>query len=100
MSFIASENYVSPSIMEIQGSVLTNKVVEGYPGKRYHGGCEYIDMIEGLALERARELYGAEHANVQPHSGVNANMAVFAAALRPGDKVLSMNLTHGGHLSH
>lgn len=97
---IASENYVSPSILEVQGSVLTNKYAEGYPGKRYYGGCEYADIVENLAIERAKELFGAEHVNVQPHSGTQANMAVYFSVLKPGDTLLAMSLNHGGHLSH
>jgi glycine hydroxymethyltransferase len=97
---IASENYVSPSILEVQGSVLTNKYAEGYPGKRYYGGCEYVDIVENLAIDRAKELFGAEHVNVQPHSGTQANMAVYFSVLKPGDTLLAMSLNHGGHLSH
>lgn len=97
---IASENYASLSVLEVQGSVFTNKYAEGYPGKRYYGGCEYADVVETLAVERAKQLFGAEHANVQPHSGSQANMAVFFAFLKPGDTILSMSLSHGGHLSH
>ena len=97
---IASENYASPSILEVQGSVFTNKYAEGYPGKRYYGGCEYADIVENLAIERAKELFGAEHVNVQPHSGTQANMAVYFSVLKPGDTILGMNLSHGGHLSH
>ncbi len=97
---IASENYASPSVLEAQGSVFTNKYAEGYPGKRYYGGCEYADIIETLAVERAKKLFGAEHVNVQPHSGSQANMAVFFSVLKPGDTILSMSLSHGGHLSH
>ncbi|MGQ9570001.1 MAG: serine hydroxymethyltransferase [Thermodesulfovibrionales bacterium] len=97
---IASENYVSPSILEVQGSVFTNKYAEGYPAKRYYGGCEYADIVESLAIERAKELFGAEHVNVQPHSGTQANMAVYFSVLRPGDTILAMSLQHGGHLSH
>jgi glycine hydroxymethyltransferase len=97
---IASENYASPSVLEAQGSVFTNKYAEGYPGKRYYGGCEYADIIENLAVERAKKLFGAEHVNVQPHSGSQANMAVFFSVLKPGDTILSMSLSHGGHLSH
>ncbi|HDQ93634.1 MAG TPA: serine hydroxymethyltransferase [Synergistetes bacterium] len=100
IELIASENFVPECIMEAQGSVLTNKYAEGYPGRRYHGGCEVIDEIESLAIERAKALFGAEHANVQPHSGVNANLAVYMALLDPGDTVLGMDLRHGGHLSH
>jgi glycine hydroxymethyltransferase len=97
---IASENYTDPSILEVQGSVFTNKYAEGYPRKRYYGGCEYADVVENLAIERARELFGVEHVNVQPHSGTQANMAVYFSVLKPGDRVLGMNLSHGGHLSH
>jgi len=97
---IASENYASPSVLEVQGSVFTNKYAEGYPGKRYYGGCEYADIVENLAIQRAKELFGAEHVNVQPHSGSQANMAVFFSVLKPGDTILSMSLSHGGHLSH
>jgi glycine hydroxymethyltransferase len=100
LMMIASENHVSKAVMEAQGSVLTNKYAEGYPGKRYYGGCEYADRVEELAIERAKELWGAEHANVQPHSGSQANMAVYMALLEAGDKILSLDLTHGGHLSH
>ncbi|MGI6332939.1 MAG: serine hydroxymethyltransferase [Zhaonellaceae bacterium] len=100
IELIASENFVSPAVMEAQGSVLTNKYAEGYPGRRYYGGCEYVDIAEDLARERAKKLFGADHANVQPHSGANANMAVYLAALKPGDTVLGMNLSHGGHLTH
>ncbi|MFZ3123128.1 MAG: serine hydroxymethyltransferase [Thermodesulfovibrionales bacterium] len=97
---IASENYASPAVLEAQGSVFTNKYAEGYPNKRYYGGCEYADIVENLAIERAKELFGAEHVNVQPHSGTQANMAVYFAFLKPGDTILGMNLSHGGHLSH
>jgi len=97
---IASENYVSPAVLEVQGSVFTNKYAEGYPGKRYYGGCEYADVVEALAVERAKQVFGAEHVNVQPHSGSQANMAVFFSVLKPGDAILSMSLSHGGHLSH
>jgi glycine hydroxymethyltransferase len=97
---IASENYASRAVMEAQGSVLTNKYAEGYPGKRYYGGCEFVDRAEALAIERAKALFGAEHANVQPHSGSQANMAVYLAMLKPGDIVLGMSLAHGGHLTH
>lgn len=100
IELIASENVVSKAVLAAMGSPLTNKYAEGYPGKRYYGGCEYVDIVESLAIERAKELFGAEHANVQPHSGAQANMAVFFAALKPGDTVLGMNLAHGGHLSH
>ncbi|MFZ6016298.1 MAG: serine hydroxymethyltransferase [Nitrospirota bacterium] len=97
---IASENYASISVLETQGSVFTNKYAEGYPGKRYYGGCEYADIVENLAIERAKELFGAEHVNVQPHSGTQANMAVYFSVLKPGDTILGMDLSHGGHLSH
>ena len=100
IELIASENFVSERIMEANGSPLTNKYAEGYPGKRYYGGCEYDDVVETLAIERAKELFGADFANVQAHSGAQANMAVFFALLTPGDTVLSMSLAHGGHLSH
>lgn len=97
---IASENYASSAVLEAQGSVFTNKYAEGYPNKRYYGGCEYADIVENLAMERAKELFGAEHVNVQPHSGSQANMAVYFAFLKPGDTILGMSLSHGGHLSH
>ncbi len=97
---IASENYVSRAVLEAQGSIFTNKYAEGYPGRRYYGGCEFADIVETLAVERAKEIFGAEHVNVQPHSGSQANMAVYFAVLKPGDKILGMNLSHGGHLSH
>lgn len=100
IELIASENFVSPAVMEAQGSVLTNKYAEGYPGKRYYGGCEFVDIAEDLARERAKQLFGADHANVQPHSGANANTGVYLAVLKPGDTVLGMNLAHGGHLTH
>ena len=100
LELIASENFVSQAVLEAAGSVMTNKYAEGYPGKRYYGGCEYVDVAEALAISRARELFGAEHANVQPHSGAQANMAVYFALLKPGDTVLGMNLAHGGHLTH
>lgn len=100
IELIASENIVSEAVMEAMGSVLTNKYAEGYPGKRYYGGCERVDIVENIARDRAKELFGAEHANVQPHSGAQANMAVYLAALKPGDTVLGMNLAHGGHLTH
>ncbi len=100
IELIASENFVSEAVMEAMGSPLTNKYAEGYPGKRYYGGCEYVDIAENIAIERAKKLFGAGYANVQPHSGAQANMAVFFALLTPGDTVLSMNLAHGGHLSH
>jgi glycine hydroxymethyltransferase len=97
---IASENYASPAVLEVQGSVFTNKYAEGYPGRRYYGGCEYADVVESLAIERAKELFNAEHVNVQPHSGTQANMAVYFSMLKPGDTILAMSLSHGGHLSH
>ena len=100
IELIASENFVSEAVMEAMGSPLTNKYAEGYPGKRYYGGCEFVDIAETLAIERAKELFGAQYANVQPHSGAQANMAVFFGLLKPGDTVLSMSLAHGGHLSH
>jgi glycine hydroxymethyltransferase len=100
IELIASENFVSKAVMEAQGSVLTNKYAEGYPGRRYYGGCEYVDIVEDLARERAKKIFGAEHANVQPHSGAQANMAVYFTVLEPGDTVLGMNLSHGGHLTH
>ena len=100
LELIASENIVSKAVMEAQGSVLTNKYAEGYPGKRYYGGCEFVDVVEQLAIERAKKLFGAEYANVQPHSGAQANMAVFFALLTPGDTVMGMNLNDGGHLTH
>ncbi|ELF11357.1 serine hydroxymethyltransferase [Escherichia coli KTE142] len=100
IELIASENYTSPRVMQAQGSQLTNKYAEGYPGKRYYGGCEYVDIVEQLAIVRAKELFGADYANVQPHSGSQANFAVYTALLEPGDTVLGMNLAHGGHLTH
>ena len=100
IELIASENYCSPAVMEAQGSRLTNKYAEGYPGKRYYGGCEYVDIIEQLAIDRAKELFGADYANVQPHAGSQANAAVYLALLNPGDTVLGMSLAHGGHLTH
>ena len=100
IELIASENFTYPAVLEAQGSVLTNKYAEGYPAKRWYGGCEYVDRIELIAIERAKQLFGADHANVQPHSGAQANAAVYAAMLKPGDKVLGMNLSHGGHLTH
>ena len=100
LEMIASENFVSQAVMEAQGSVLTNKYAEGYPGKRYYGGCENVDVIETLAIERAKRLFGAEHANVQPHSGSQANFGVYFALLQPGDTIVGMNLSHGGHLTH
>ncbi|MDW7645730.1 MAG: serine hydroxymethyltransferase [Desulfuromonadales bacterium] len=100
LEFIASENFVSEEVLEAQGSVLTNKYAEGYPGKRYYGGCEFVDVAEQLAIDRAKALFGAEHANVQPHSGSQANMAVYFSVCQPGDTILGMNLAHGGHLTH
>ncbi|MFD1706764.1 serine hydroxymethyltransferase [Siminovitchia sediminis] len=100
LELIASENFVSTDVMEAMGSVLTNKYAEGYPGKRYYGGCEHVDVVENLAIERLKELFGAPYANVQPHSGAQANMAVFFALLEPGDTIMGMNLSHGGHLTH
>jgi glycine hydroxymethyltransferase len=100
LELIASENFVSSAILEAAGSVMTNKYAEGYPGKRYYGGCEFVDVAESLAIARAKKLFGAEHANVQPHSGAQANMSVYLTLLKPGDKVLGMNLAHGGHLTH
>src|SRR5688572_6916806 len=100
LELIASENFVSNAILEAAGSVLTNKYAEGYPGRRYYGGCEFVDVAESLAISRAKQLFGADHANVQPHSGTQANMSFYFALLKPGDTVLGMNLTHGGHLTH
>src|SRR5690349_5872023 len=100
LELIASENFVSTAILEAAGSVLTNKYAEGYPGRRYYGGCEFVDVAESVAIARAKQLFGADHANVQPHSGAQANMSVYFAALEPGDTVLGMNLAHGGHLTH
>lgn len=100
IELIASENYTSPRVMQAQGSQLTNKYAEGYPGKRYYGGCEYVDIVEQLAIDRAKALFGADYANVQPHSGSQANFAVYTALLQPGDTVLGMNLAQGGHLTH
>ena len=100
LELIPSENFVSEAVIEAMGSVLTNKYAEGYPGKRYYGGCEYVDRAEVLAIERAKQLFGADHANVQPHSGSQANQAVYMSVLQPGDTVLGMNLAHGGHLTH
>ncbi len=100
LELIASENFVSPAVLEAAGSVMTNKYAEGYPGRRYYGGCEFVDVVESLAIARAKELFGAEHANVQPHSGAQANMAVYMAVLQAGDTILGMNLAHGGHLTH
>lgn len=100
LELIASENFVSDAVMEAQGSIMTNKYAEGYPGKRYYGGCGQVDVVENLAIERAKELFGADHVNVQPHSGSQANMAVYFSVLKPGDTILGMNLSHGGHLTH
>lgn len=100
IELIASENFVSQDVMRAQGSILTNKYAEGYPGRRYYGGCEFVDVVENLAIDRTKELFGAEYANVQPHSGSQANMAVYNSLLEPGDKILGMNLSHGGHLTH
>src|SRR6266851_10345608 len=100
LEMIASENYTSPAVLAAQGSVLTNKYAEGYPGRRYYGGCEHVDVVERLAIERVLKLFGADHANVQPHSGAQANMAAYFACLEPGDTILAMNLAHGGHLTH
>jgi len=100
LELIASENFVSEAVLEAQGSIMTNKYAEGYPGKRYYGGCEFVDIAENLAIERCKKLFGADHVNVQPHSGSQANMAVYFAAVQPGDTILGMNLSHGGHLTH
>ncbi|MCY0869718.1 MAG: serine hydroxymethyltransferase, partial [Firmicutes bacterium] len=100
IELIASENFVSRAVLDALGTVLTNKYAEGYPGHRYYGGCEHVDTVERIAIERAKELFGAEHANVQPHSGAQANMAAYLALLQPGDTILGMNLAHGGHLTH
>jgi len=100
LELIASENFVSEAVLEAQGSIMTNKYAEGYPGKRYYGGCEFVDIVETLAIDRCKKLFGAESVNVQPHSGTQANMAVYFAAVQPGDTILGMNLSHGGHLSH
>ena len=100
VELIASENYTSPRVLEAQGSVLTNKYAEGYPGKRYYGGCEYVDIAEQLAIDRAKKLFGADYANVQPHSGSQANAAAYYALVQPGDAILGMSLDHGGHLTH
>src|SRR6266496_3427129 len=99
IELIASENYVSPAVLEAQGSQLTNKYAEGYPKKRWYGGCENVDTVEQLAIDRAKRLFNCEHVNVQPHSGAQANMAVYFSMLKPGDKILAMNLAHGGHLT-
>src|SRR3989441_5353865 len=100
LELIASENFVSRAVLEAAGSILTNKYAEGYPGRRYYGGCEWVDVVEQTAIDRAKALFGAEHANVQPHSGAQANMCVYFTLLKPGDTVLGMNLSHGGHLTH
>src|SRR3989442_5113993 len=100
LEMIASENFVSEAVLEALGTVLTNKYAEGYPGKRYYGGCEHVDVVESLAIARAKELFGADHANVQPHSGAQANTAVYMTVLQPGNTILGMNLSHGGHLTH
>src|SRR6202789_4544180 len=100
LEMIASENFVSRAVLEAVGTVFTNKYAEGYPGKRYYGGCEFADVVENLARERAKELFGAEHVNVQPHSGSQANMEAYASVLQPGDTILGLNLAHGGHLTH
>ena len=100
IELIASENFTSPEVMRATGSILTNKYAEGYPGKRYYGGCEVVDQVEAIAIDRAKKLYDAEYANVQPHSGSQANTAVFHAFLDPGDKILGFDLSHGGHLTH
>src|SRR3954466_14077799 len=100
LEMIASENYTSPAVMAAQGSVLTNKYAEGYPGRRYYGGCECVDVVDRLAIDRLLQLFGAERANVQPHSGAQANMSVYLAALNPGDTIVAMDLAHGGHLTH
>ena len=100
IELIASENFTSPAVMQAQGSILTNKYAEGYPGRRYYGGCEFVDKVETIAIERAKELFKAEGANVQPHSGTQANLAAYLSLINPGDKILGLNLSHGGHLSH
>src|SRR5215204_6737700 len=100
LEMIASENFVPRAVLRAVGSVLTNKYAEGYPGKRYYGGCEFVDVVETLAIERARQLFGAEHVNVQPHSGANANLAAYLALIDPGDKILGLSLAEGGHLTH
>src|SRR2546430_17429431 len=100
LELIASENFVSEAVLEAAGSVFTNKYAEGYPGKRYYGGCEWADVVEQAAIDRAKELFGADHPNVQPHSGAQANMSVYLAAIQYGDQILGMNLSHGGHLTH
>src|SRR3990172_555971 len=100
LELIASENFTYQAVLQATGSVFTNKYAEGYPGRRYYGGCEFVDVVETLAIERAKKLFGAEHVNVQPHSGSQANMAVYLTILKPGDTILGMNLSHGGHLTH
>ena len=100
LEMIASENFVSEAVLEALGTVLTNKYAEGYPGRRYYGGCEFVDVAENLAIARAKQLFGADHANVQPHSGAQANTAVYMASVKPGETILGMNLSHGGHLTH
>ncbi|MCA8930694.1 MAG: serine hydroxymethyltransferase, partial [Alphaproteobacteria bacterium] len=100
LELIASENYTSAAVQQAAGTILTNKYAEGYPGRRYYGGCEYVDVIESLARDRAKQLFGAEHANVQPHAGSQANMAAYMSVLEPGDTILAMDLAHGGHLTH
>ena len=100
LELIASENFVSSAVRDAQGSILTNKYAEGYPGKRYYGGCEFVDVVENIAIDRAKELFGAEYINVQPHSGSQANMATYFASIEPGATVLGMDLSHGGHLTH
>src|SRR5207245_505095 len=100
LEMIASENFVSEAVLEAMGTPLTNKYAEGYPGKRYYGGCEFVDVVESLAIARAKQLFGADHANVQPHSGAQANTAVYMTVAKPGDTIMGMNLSHGGHLTH
>src|SRR4051812_26456870 len=100
LELIASENFTSEAVLEATGSIFTNKYAEGYPGKRYYGGCEFTDVVENLARDRAKKLFGAEHANVQPHSGSSANMTAYSSVLKPGDTILGLNLAHGGHLTH
>src|SRR5437016_9039019 len=100
LELIASENFTSEAVLEATGSILTNKYAEGYPGKRYYGGCEFVDIVENLARDRAKKLFGAEYVNVQPHSGSQANQAAYASVLQPGDTILGLNLSHGGHLTH
>ena len=100
INLIASENYASEAVLEAQGSVMTNKYAEGYPGRRYYGGCEFVDVAESIAIQRAKDIFGADHANVQPHSGAQANMAAYFATISPGDTIMGMSLDHGGHLTH